>query len=51
MGAKQKLNAAHLYGALVIAGLIGLATQSWNVFLVALTGAVIADLAGGNLRR
>jgi hypothetical protein len=51
MGAKQKLNAAHLSGALVIAGLIGLATQSWNVFLVALVGFVAIDLVAGNLRR
>jgi hypothetical protein len=51
MGAKQKLNSAHLTGALVIAGLIGLATQSWNVFLVALAGAIVTDLVAGNLRR
>ena len=51
MGAKQKLNAAHLYGAMIIAGLIGLATQSWNVFMVALVGCVVVDLVAGNLRR
>jgi hypothetical protein len=51
MGAKQKLNSAHLSGALVIAGLIGLASESWLVFLVALTGVIVTDLVAGDIRR
>jgi hypothetical protein len=51
MGAKQKLNSAHLSGALVIAGLIGLATQSWTVFLVALSGFIVVDVVAGDIRR
>jgi hypothetical protein len=51
MGAKQKLNSAHLWGALVIAGLVGLVTQSWTVFLVALTGVIVVDVIAGDIRR
>jgi hypothetical protein len=32
MSAKRKLNAAHLLGALVLAGLLGGLTGSWLVF-------------------
>ena len=51
MGAKQKLNSAHPSAAMVIAGLIGLVTQSWTVFLVALAGVIIVDVVAGDIRR
>jgi hypothetical protein len=44
MGARQKLNGAYFNGSLVIAALVGLVTESWPVFLVAL-----AVLLGFNL--
>ena len=51
MGAKQKLNAAHLNGALLVAGLAGLLTGSWPVFLVAFAALVAGDHLAGNIRR
>ena len=51
MGAKQKLNAAHLNGALLGAGLAGLLTGSWPVFLLALAVLVAGDYLAGNIRK
>ena len=51
MGAKQKLNSAHPSAAMVIAGLIGLVTQSWNAFAVALAGVIVVDVIAGDIRR
>jgi len=36
MGAKQKLNAAHFNGCLVVASLFGAASESWLVFFMLL---------------
>ncbi len=44
MGARQELNRVHLIGSLGLAGLMGLATDSWAVFAVVaavLIGAAI----------
>lgn len=50
MGARQKLNQAHLNAALFIGGALGLATGSFGVFIVA-TGAIIAlDVCTGGIR-
>jgi hypothetical protein len=39
--ARHKLNSSYLHGVLLIAGVIGAASGSWTVFLVA-TGILIA---------
>lgn len=47
LGARQKLNAAYLNGALLVAALIGTATESWSIFLAAvLIGIGVATLSG-----
>ena len=43
MGARQKLNNAHVIGALIVAGFLGLMTGSWTVFIIA--GAVLIGVA------
>ena len=50
MNARQKLNIAHVNGALVIAGIVGLVTQSWFAFFLILAGGVLAALYLGNIR-
>ena len=50
MGARQKLNQAHLNGALVIAAVIGVATQSWTVFWIAALIAAGSSLHSGDIR-
>lgn len=50
MGARQKLNQAHLNGALVIATVIGVASQSWTVFWIAALIAVGSSLHSGGIR-
>ena len=48
MGARTKLNAAHVNGALVIAVIVGIALQSFLAFLVTLAiGVALASLTGG----
>jgi hypothetical protein len=51
MSAKRKLNAAHLLGTLVLAGLLGGLTGSWLVFGIALLGLLIACYLAGDIRR
>ena len=51
MSAKQKLNSAHLLGALLAAGLLGGVTESWPVFWIALVALVIAGIQAGDIRR
>ena len=48
MGARSKLNAAYLNGALLFASMIGLGLQSWSAF-IATAGLLIAlqTVAGG----
>lgn len=50
MGARQKLNQAHLNGALVIAAVVGIATQSWAVFWIAALIAAGSSLHSGDIR-
>lgn len=50
MGASQKLNQAHLNGALVIAAVVGAATQSWTVFWIAALIAAGSSLHSGGIR-
>lgn len=56
MGARKKLNQAHVNGALVIGAVVGLATQSWIVFalmamFVIIGGFYAGDIRGGRRRR
>jgi hypothetical protein len=50
MTAKHKLNAAYVIGALVLAGLAGIASNSFLVFWVAFVGLLIADVVAGHIR-
>ena len=50
MSARKKLNSAYVAGSLVLAGAVGLMTQSWTVFLVLLILLLIANLYEGNIR-
>jgi hypothetical protein len=50
MGARRKLNRAHLAGALGLAALTGLASGSWTVFAVAGTVLIVTSLANGEIR-
>ncbi len=50
VGAKQKLNAANVNGALIVAGVIGLITGSWPIFVLALIVLVVGSIYAGNIR-
>jgi hypothetical protein len=49
-GARHKLNAAFIVGALVVSGFLGAAYSSWNVFAVALVCLVVVAIAAGSIR-
>ena len=48
--AKHKLNSAHVQGALAVAGLLGLVTGSWIVFVGALAALVATAVHEGTIR-
>ena len=50
MGARKKLNQANLNGALVVGAVVGLATQSWTVFVLAAVFVVVGGLYAGDIR-
>lgn len=50
MGARQKLNQAYLNGALVLAAVVGIATQSWAVFWLAVIFVVGSSFYAGDIR-
>jgi hypothetical protein len=50
MSARRKLNGAHLTGGLAIAGLVGLVTGSWLLFVVVFGTLTVIDVAAGNIR-
>lgn len=50
MDARQKLNSAFFNGSLLLAGAVGMLTQSWLVFGVALTVLLAANLYAGDIR-
>jgi hypothetical protein len=50
MGARRKLNQAYVCGSLIVAGLIGLATESWLVFIVVLGISLALNLYSGEIR-
>jgi len=49
--ARHKLNAAHVQGAIIVAGILGALTESLLVFLIALAGLLIAAFLAGDIRR
>jgi hypothetical protein len=51
MSAKHKLNSAHFMGSIIVSGLIGLVTESFGVFLVALAALLAAAYHAGDIRR
>ena len=50
MGARNKLNAAHMNGILILAGLAGLLTGSWSVFAVGVAILFILSVHSGGIR-
>jgi hypothetical protein len=50
MNARNKLNVAYVNGSLFFAGIIGLLTQSWVIFGVALVALLIVNLCSGDIR-
>lgn len=50
MSARKKLNRANVNGAVVIAAVVGVATQSWTVFVSATLFLVVAALYAGDIR-
>ena len=50
MGARQKLNDAHVIGAIIVAGVLGLMTCSWTVFIIASAVLIGAAILGGDIR-
>jgi hypothetical protein len=51
VGAKAKLNGGAVRGALLVAGLVGLLTDSATIFAVTLTVLLVASVAAGEIRR
>ena len=50
MGARQKLNEAHVIGALIMASFLGLMTGSWTVFIIASAVLIGAATYNGAIR-
>ena len=50
MGARQKLNQAHVNGALVAGGVLGLITGSWTIFFIASAALIGAATYSGGIR-
>ncbi len=50
MSARHKLNQGYIQGALVVASVIGVACESWTVFLIAATILVGLSLHSGEIR-
>ena len=48
--AKHKLNSAHVHGALIIAGFLGLVTGSWLIFALAAGALVFTSIQDGSIR-
>ena len=48
--ARHKLNAAYIHGSLLIAGLIGATTESWNVFILTASVLTATSVLSGEIR-
>lgn len=47
---RHKLNAAAIHGALLIAGLIAAAAQSWTIFFLILAILLMTSVISGDIR-
>ena len=50
MGAREKLNRVHVIGGLGLAALLGMATGSVAVFVIAGTVMIVASVCTGEIR-
>jgi hypothetical protein len=50
MGARKKLNSAHVCGSVLVAGGIGLLTGSWTIFGVSLAIILVLNIYDGSIR-
>ena len=50
MGARQKLNAHHASGGLILAALVGWLAQSWAAFVLALAALLALAAYAGDIR-
>ena len=50
MGARNKLNAGFITGAMVIAGMAGLITSSGGVFVVVCIALIVCSIIAGDIR-
>ncbi|QDT66658.1 hypothetical protein [Calycomorphotria hydatis] len=48
--ARHKLNAAAINGVLLVAGLIALLTQSWQIFILLLFLLLVTSTVSGSIR-
>ena len=50
MGARKKLNEVNVLGALGAAGLFGLLTESWAIFVIAGALLIVGSIYTGGIR-
>ena len=50
MGARQKLNAAHIFGCIIIAAMFGGVTGSFVVFVIAAAVLIAGSIESGGIR-
>jgi len=50
MGARQRLNSLYFLAVLIVAALIGSATQSWSLFLISATIMTVLMIYDGDIR-
>jgi hypothetical protein len=50
VGARQKLNSAAIMGSLLLAGFLGVVTNSWIVFIIAAVIMLGLSLHSGDIR-
>jgi len=48
--ARHKLNAAHIHGAMIVAGLLAALTGSWSVFLFVVLALMATAVISGDIR-
>lgn len=51
MSAKHKLKSVHFTGSMIVAGVVGLLTESVVAFLIALVTLLVASYHAGDIRR
>lgn len=50
MGARSKLNQAHVHGAVLVGIILGCATESWAIFWIAILYCVASSMHDGGIR-